>query len=301
MNLAPMIQEFPSELRMPMLRFAEAVEQNLHAQFGVRREDFDALRSDVQEVAAGQKRLEVKVDRLENALVELAAAQLRTELRVDALAAAQERTEQRLEQLAAAQERTEQRLEQLAAAQERTEQRLDALAAAQERTESQLEQLAAAQRRTEYEIRSLVVTVEKIAEEAQETRKQLGGLTMTVGYRLEDLAYQGLPALLERDFGVHIQGRLTRGYMADATGKALEVNIVGTAQRNGDQLTILGEGKAQLSKNDVDRFVRRRLVPLRERFAEVLPILVTYMISEPDVEEYAKKQGIALYYSYDFR
>ena len=145
------------------------------------------------------------------------------------------------------------------------------------------------------------MTVEKIAEEAQETRKQLGGLTMTVGYRLEDLAYQGLPALLERDFGVHIQGRLTRGYMADATGKALEVNIVGTAQRNGDQLTILGEGKAQLSKNDVDRFVRRRLVPLRERFAEVLPILVTYMISEPDVEEYAKKQGIALYYSYDFR
>ena len=286
MSLVPVLQEFPPELRMPMLRFAEAVEQDLRAEFGVRHENFDTLNSNIQEVVAGQKRIEVRVDRLENALVELAAAQLRTELRVDSLAAAQERTEQRLEQLAAAQERTEQRLEQLAAA--------------QERTESQLEQLAAAQRRTEYEIRSLAATVEKIAEDAEETRKQLGGLSMTVGYRLEDLAYRGLPALLERDFGIRIDGRLTRGYMADATGKALEVNIIGTAQRNGDQLTILGESKAQLSKNDVDRFVRRRLVPLRERFAEILPILVTYMISEPDVEEYAKKQGIALYYSYDF-
>ena len=272
MSLVPVLQEFPPELRMPMLRFAEAVEQDLRAEFGVRHENFDTLNSNIQEVVAGQKRIEVRVDRLENALVELAAAQLRTELRVDSLAAAQERTEQRLEQLAAA----------------------------QERTESQLEQLAAAQRRTEYEIRSLAATVEKIAEDAEETRKQLGGLSMTVGYRLEDLAYRGLPALLERDFGIRIDGRLTRGYMADATGKALEVNIIGTAQRNGDQLTILGESKAQLSKNDVDRFVRRRLVPLRERFAEILPILVTYMISEPDVEEYAKKQGIALYYSYDF-
>ena len=123
---------------------------------------------------------------------------------------------------------------------------------------------------------------------------------MTVGYQLEDLAYRGLPALLERDFGASVEGRLTRSYLADAAGKALEVNILGTARRNGDRLTILGEGKAQLSKNDVDRFVRRRLTPLRERFAEILPVLVTYMISEPDVEEYAKEQGIALYYSYDF-
>ncbi|MBI3957747.1 MAG: hypothetical protein HY328_02975 [Chloroflexi bacterium] len=286
MSLAPAIQEFPTELQMPMLRFAEAVEQDLRAQFGVRREDFNLLRSDVQEVVSGQKRLEVRVDRLENALVELAAAQIRTEQRVDALAAAQERTERRLEELAEAQKRTEQRM--------------DALAAAQERTERRLEELAEAQKRTEYELQSLVATVEKIAEDGQETRKQLGGLSMTVGYQLDDLAYRGLPALLERDFGAHIQGRLTRGYMKDATGKAIEVNIVGTAQRNGEQVTILGEGKAQLSKNDVDRFVRRRLLPLREGFAAVLPVLVTYMISEPDVEEYAKEQEIALYYSYDF-
>ena len=140
----------------------------------------------------------------------------------------------------------------------------------------------------------------KFAENRRHIKAALHELEATFLYQLADRAYRALPALLERDFGAHIQGRLTRGYMQDATGKALEVNIIGTAQRNGDQLTILGEGKAQLSKNDVDRFVRRRLVPLRERFAEIFPILVTYMISEPDVEEYAKQQGIVLYYSYDF-
>ena len=40
MTLAPAIQEFPAELQMSMLRFAEAVQQDLRAEFGVRREDF---------------------------------------------------------------------------------------------------------------------------------------------------------------------------------------------------------------------------------------------------------------------
>ena len=35
-------------------------------------------------------------------------------------------------------------------------------------------------------------------------------------------------------------------------------------------------------------------------YEEIFPIVVTYMISNPDVEEYAKEKGIALYYSYDF-
>lgn len=141
----------------------------------------------------------------------------------------------------------------------------------------------------------------KFAENRRHIKAALHELEATFLYQLADRAYRGLPALLERDFGASVEGRLIRSYLADAAGKALEVNIVGTARRNGDQLTILGEGKAQLSKNDVDRFVRRRLTPLRDRFAEILPVLVTYMISEPDVEEYAKGQGIALYYSYDFR
>jgi multidrug efflux pump subunit AcrA (membrane-fusion protein) len=51
--------------------------------------------------------LEVRIDRLEEALISLAQAQARTETRIGELAQAQARTEARVEQLAQAQARTE--------------------------------------------------------------------------------------------------------------------------------------------------------------------------------------------------
>ena len=263
--ISAILEEFPQESQAGMLRFAEALEQSLREQLAVRREDVDALRSDIRDVAAAQQRTEDRLDRLEGIV----------------------------ERLAVAQERTEQRLEELSAAQQRTEDRLD-------RLEGIVERLADSQERTERELRSLIGTVEKLADEHQETRRQLGGLTMTVGYQLEDLAYKALPSLLRRDFDLAVQGRLRRGYVQQNRGKPIEVNILGTAQRNGDQVTIVGESKVQISKNDVDRFLRRTVQPLGGVYENLFPILVTYMISEPDVEDHARASNVALYYSYDF-
>ena len=66
------------------------------------------------------ERLEVRIERVEAALVRLAEAQARTEERLDRLEAAVER-------LAEAQARTEERVNQLAEAQARTEQQIQAL------------------------------------------------------------------------------------------------------------------------------------------------------------------------------
>ncbi len=156
-----------------------------------------------------------------------------------------------------------------------------------------------AQQKTEAALQQLI-------QDHQETRRQLGGLSATVGYRLEDEAFKALPRLLERDFGLIVQGRLKRGYVPDVEGRLLEVNIFGQAVRNdgatptGRVVTIVGEGKSQLSANDVDRFIRRKLARLQGAFDELFPLLVTYMITAPDVEEYARQKGIAVYYSYDF-
>lgn len=131
-------------------------------------------------------------------------------------------------------------------------------------------------------------------------RQEIGGLAMTVGYRLEDEAFRALPALLARDHGLEVTGRLRRDYVTDTRGRALEVNILGTARRDGQEVTIIGESKAQLSKNKVDEFIARRVHALREVFAHVFPVIVTHMISEPDAEAYARDAGVAVYYSYDF-
>jgi hypothetical protein len=205
---------------------------------------------------------------------------------VKELAEAQARTEQRVGELAEVQARTEQRMEELVAAQKEGATRMT-------RLEGVVEELAEAQTRTER-------ALQKLAQEHVETRRQLGGISMTVGYTLKNEAFKALPALLQRDFGVIVRGRPRRKYVTDNKGKSIEVNIIGEATKEGKEVVIVGESKSQLSKNDVDHFVRRKLNRLAGVYRELFPVLITHMTTAPDVGEYVKEKGIALYYSYDF-
>ena len=209
------------------------------------------------------------------------------------LAEAQKRTEQKVEELAEAQKRTEQRVEELAEAQKKTEQRVEELAEAQKRTEKRLEELAEAQKRTE---EALI----ELTKEHAVTRKMLGGLSDTVGYRLEDEAFKALPRLLEDHYGITVKGRIKRTFIKDNKGRDIEVNIFGEALKKNKIIIIIGESKSQLSKNDIDRFINRKLKPFKGVFEDIFPVIVTYMITEPDVEEYAKSKGISVFFSYDF-
>jgi len=205
---------------------------------------------------------------------------------VKELAEAQKQSEVRLTRLEAT-------VQELAQAQQRTERRVEELAQAQKRTEQRMEELAQAQKRTE-------AALQKLSEEHLETRRQLGGLAMTVGYTLENEAYKALPALLKRDYGLVVQGRLKRSHVAVKDGGYVEVNVLGDGVLQDRLVKIVGESKAQLSQNDVDRFIRRKLRLLREVFPDPFPVLITHMVTSPEVEEYARSRGIALYYSYDF-
>ena len=205
---------------------------------------------------------------------------------VKRLAIAQARTEERLE-------RVEVAIEKLTAAQARTEKRMDRLEERLERVEAAIEKLTAAQIQTGQTLNNLIGA-------HRETRRQLGGLSMTVGYTLENAAYRALPALLKADYGIEVQGQLIRTYIKDNRGRSLEVNIYGKGRENGREVVILGESKSQLSANNIDRFINRRLKPLRPQFENVLPVLITHMISSEPVAAYAKEHGIALYYSYQF-
>ena len=202
------------------------------------------------------------------------------------LADAQKRTEQRVEELAEAQKRTEQRVEELAEAQKKSEERLT-------RVEIALDKLAQAQKRTEEALTTLT-------KEHSITRKLVGDLSNTVGYRLEDEAFKALPRLFAENYGIDVKDRLKRTYLKDKRGRDIEVNIFGKGIKGNNTVTIIGESKSQLSKNDVDRFIDRKLRLFKDLFEDIFPVLVTYMISEPDVEDYAKDKGIALFYSYDF-
>ncbi len=226
---------------------------------------------------------------LKEIVAELAAAQKQTEKRVNELAEAQKQTEKRLNELAEAQKQTEKRLNELAEAQKQTEKRVNELTEAQKQTERRLNELAEAQKQTEKALQKLAINQTRI-------REELDGLAHTVGYRLEDDAYRGLPSLLWKDFGIKVK-ELKRDFVQVSPGRWEGLNILGQGRKNRHSVWILGECKAQLKKRDIDRFLKK-LSRMEGLFpGEKILVAVTYQTS-PQVREYVQNKGIQLYFSY---
>ncbi|GIV85949.1 MAG: hypothetical protein KatS3mg052_2956 [Candidatus Roseilinea sp.] len=238
----------------------------------VKTSDFNELKAIVRELAEAQKRTEQQVE-------ELAEAQKRTEQQVEELAEAQKRTEQRVDVLAL-------RMEELAEAQKRTEQRVDMLAL-------RMEELAEAQRQTADEIRIL-------ARGLNDTRAELGGLSRSFGYALENEAYRMLPAFLADKYGLSVSERLIR---TEIGGE--EINLFGRAKRDGQEVLIVGEAKLQLANPQREE---EALAQLADKVAivrkampqtEVVPLLITHY-ARPAFLARAKAQGIIVAQSYEW-
>ena len=142
--------------------------------------------------------------------------------------------------------------------------------------------------------------MKELADELRRIRIDLGGLTHTVEYTLENEAYRALPHLLKRDYAIELTGRMARRHLSLKSGGTMEVNILGPAQRQGRPVHIVGEVKGQLHRRDVRVFLDRQLPRLAAELGDAFPVLVTHMTPEPGLEEFIRQQGVALYYSYDF-
>jgi len=156
-----------------------------------------------------------------------------------------------------------------------------------------MEELAEAQKRTETSLAALTA-------EHKKTREQLGGLSATVGYTLENKAFKALPDLLKADYGITLKGKLIRDHIPDNQGDEIEVNILGKGERDGKEVLIVGESKSQLSAKYIDEFIRKKLNRLQGIHPNLFPVLVTHMVSSSAVKRYAKEKGLALYFSYQF-
>jgi len=133
----------------------------------------------------------------------------------------------------------------------------------------------------------------------KDLQRQVGEISHSVRFDLENQAYKSLPRLLERDFGITVKERLIRRFIKNKKGESLEINIIGKGEKDGKEINIIGEAKTNLSLRHIEDFLDR-LKDIREVIdGEILPIMVTHM-TEPEVEEYALKKGIKVYYSYEF-
>lgn len=275
------------ELTNVVKRFAEAQE---------------SMAKSIQTLADAQARTEERLAAFSQQVGRIAEAQLRDELslnalteRVDRLAEAQERTEKRLDELAQAQQRTEKRLEELAQAQTLTEQRLsaltervDRLAEAQERTERRLDELAAAQI-------ALQETVERLGFGLGAVRDQVGGLSRTMAYALENEAYRHLPNFLKERYGIDLLERLVRTEIAGR-----EVNFFGRVRKDGQDGHLVGESVLRLDDRAKLAQLQATVDAVEEALGgPVIPVIVTHF-AKKDVLEKAQQRGILVIQSFEW-
>jgi uncharacterized protein (DUF3084 family) len=200
------------------------------------------------------------MDRLQEALGRLAEAQARTEERVA-------RMEEGQRQLQAA-------LTRLAEAQARTEERVGRLEEGQRELQAAVARLTEAQARTEVALQALA--------------QQVGRLTETIGFSLEDLAREVTPAYLAHHYGIQGLELERRFFVAD--GQELEVDFYGEGRRDGEVVAVVGEVRSRIHGRDVEAAVRQaeRLAP--QLPGRPLPVLFGFVI-HPSAREMAGRLG----------
>ena len=189
-----------------------------------------------------------------------------------------------MEELAQAQGRTEERMEELAQAQGRTEERMGGLEAAMERLAQAQAQTAAAQARTELAMARL--------------SRQVGGLSDVVGGDLEDIAYIVLHEVLQRELGWQVKP-LERVWQEWGKGPE-EVDIFGQAHdpsRPEQVIWIVGEAKHNLTKREVERFIRQVTRARAHLEGEVFAVCFCYR-ARPEVQARVQEAGLRLVFSY---
>jgi hypothetical protein len=294
-SFAEIFESFPPELRAPIARLAEALQEELR----VTKSDFTELRRIVQELAEAQKQTGQQIR-------ELVEAQKRTEHDLEdlkqvvrELAEAQKRTEHDLEdlkqvvrELAEAQKRTEQQVRELAEAQKRTEQQVRELAEAQKRTEHDLEdlkqvvrELAEAQKRTEGAVRELADTQAKFG---RTFHSQMGALGARWGLQAEGAFREGMRTILQE------VGFVTERFsVKDSAGEALgypeqiELDII---VKNGK--LIVTEIKSSIDREHTAGFNKKVAFYTRKTGRQVDRKLIIAPHVEIGTQELAHELGV---------
>jgi len=161
------------------------------------------------------------------------------------------------------------------------------------RLEKTMGELAEAQKNTQEELRQLVV-------DHRETRRHLGGLTMAVGYGIEDRLIPYIFDFGRVEYGIEVES-VGREHLPHPEDGYLEVNILARGTRSGKPVYLVGECKSQPGKKDLRRF-HRQSERIREALdGEVLFFLVGYIL-DPSVIHYAQEHcpHIRLFKTYEF-
>ena len=189
-------------------------------------------------------------------------------------------TKREFNELREALRRLAQEVQRLAEAQRKTEERVGKL-------EEAIERLAEAQRRTEEEIK-------KLAQGQRRLRGEIGGLSRSVAYALENEAFRRLPQFLKgRD--VEVLERMVRTEVAGE-----EINLFARIKRNGEEMLLVGEATLRLDDASKLRQLKRKAAMVETEMGQkVFPVIVTHFAKRTLLEK-AERAGVLVVQSFEW-
>jgi len=179
-----------------------------------------------------------------------------------------------------------------------------ALTQAQVRTESRVEELAQAQHELTLAQRDTDARLGKLIDVVSNLAQEMGGLSRSVSYSLENEAYRQLPAYLEAEYGIVLEERMVR---TEIGGE--EIDLFALGQRDGAPIVLVGETKLQLDRRRGGRDATVQVLAQLARKVdvvqplyperEVVRLLVTHY-ARPAVHAEAQKQGVIIVQSFEW-
>ncbi len=123
---------------------------------------------------------------------------------------------------------------------------------------------------------------------------EVGKLSDTIGFGIEDIGRVVLPGYLKRHFDIDIEGELGRRFFT-VDDEEIEFNLYGVGKRNGRRIIILGEAKTRIYRREVENFVNT--VKKLGTIGEVFKVMFGFLV-HPSGSELAEEEGVLLVASY---
>ncbi|MCS7133477.1 MAG: hypothetical protein NZ921_01570 [Candidatus Caldarchaeum sp.] len=150
--------------------------------------------------------------------------------------------------------------------------------------------------RLEKAVARLEEAVALLMDSHRELAKQVGALSETLGFGLEDIARVVMPGWLLRHEGIRVDGEFVRRWFV-VDGEELEVNLYGEGEREGRRLFLLGDVKSRIYRREVEAFDDRAEKVAKTVGGDVYKFMFGYLI-HPSAEEEGRRRRVALIASY---
>ena len=151
-----------------------------------------------------------------------------------------------------------------------------------------MEELVEAQKNTEKEVANL-------ARSLSGTRNQVGGLSRSLSYALENEAFRELPKYLKTHSQLDVQERFVRTFIGGE-----EINLFAKASRNGEEVLVVGESVLRLDDRSKLGQLEKNVNVVKAEFNQpVIPLMITHFV-HPTILKKAQEKGVLVVQSFEW-